>query len=68
MALKLINGSYKNRTRTLFSPDGEIWYEDNSYKIAADMSKFREDSGGGGFVILIAGILIIDFIYEVFIK
>lgn len=68
MGLMLQNGIYKGRTRSLYSKDGEKWYEDRQYTIPADMTKYRSDNVGT-FQILIIGLIILGFLfYKLFIK
>ncbi len=58
MGLKMVNVIYKGRTNSLYSKDGETWYEDPSHKIPADKNKIRHDDGGA-FQVLLGGIIII---------
>ena len=59
MGLRLVGGSYKGRTRSLYSPDGEKWYEDSDYKTPADMSRYRTSDYWLPFFALIIGTILL---------
>lgn len=53
MALKLTGGIYKNKTTSLYSPDGIHWFEDDKYTIIADKKQYKTDDGDRFLLFLI---------------
>jgi len=59
MGLKMTGGRYKGRTRSLYSSNGETWYEDSNHTIPADMTKYHNtDDADLGFFALVIGLIL----------